>query len=297
MSKKQAYIPRLDICTLSESTKNDLMISRLSDYLEAHQNLVFPHRHSFYHLVYFTEGAGSHTIDFLHFPVKPEQIYFMAPGQVHSWDFKGKMEGYVVNFSGTFFQSFLLRPDFLESFPFLNGVTSDSVINLNREFASTVGHIFENLITQSELAGSRQEDMIRVLLLQIFITIEQSHLGPSSEARKVNQNATIRNFYKLIERNFLEMRQPGVYADLLNVTPNHLNALVKEHLGKQAGEVIRERVLLEAKRLLVNRELTVAEIAYKLNFNDNSYFTRFFKKYGGVTPEVFREKSIISNPA
>lgn len=297
MSKKLARIPRLDICTLSDSTKDDLMISRLSDYLEAHQNLIFPHRHSFYHLVYFTEGAGNHTIDFLNFKIKPGQIYFMAPGQVHSWHFEGKMEGYVVNFSGTFFQSFLLRPEFLESFPFLNGVTSDSVIDLDNTFSEAISNLFEGLIAQSELIYARQEDMIRVLLLQIFINIEQRHYGQSSDERKVTHNATIRNFHKLIEGNFLDLRQPGAYAELLNVTPNHLNALVKEHVGKQAGEIIRERVLLEAKRLLINRELTVAEIAYKLNFNDNSYFTRFFKKYGGITPEAFRVKAIVSNHA
>ncbi len=297
MSKKFVNIPRLDICTLSEAKKDDLMISRLSDYLEAHQNLVFPHRHSFYHLVYFTEGGGSHTIDFMHFPIQPGQIYFMTPGQVHSWNFEGHMEGFVVNFSGTFFQSFLLRPEFIESFPFLNGVTSDSVINMASILADDLTRMFDNLIIHSELSYTRQEDMIRVLLLQIFITVEQYHFGQGSEKGKTTLHPTIRDFNKLIEQNFLDMRSPGAYATLLNVSPNHLNALVKEHLGKQAGEVIRERVLLEAKRLLVNPKLTVSEIAYKLNFNDNSYFTRFFKKYGDVTPEVFRQKVINTHPA
>lgn len=268
------------------------MISRLADYLEEHQNLVFPHRHSFYHLVFFTKGAGSHTIDFQRFDVRSFQIYFMAPGQVHSWDFEGEMQGYVVNFSGTFFQSFLLRPEYLESFPFLNGLTSDSVINLPSQYGTEVSGLFEKLIDQSIHQTVMQEDMIRVLLLQIFITLEQSHYNTPSQTSKSAQNTTIRNFSKLVEKNFLEMRLPGAYASLLNVTPNHLNALVKENLGKQAGEVIRERILLEAKRLLVNRDLSVSEIAYRLNFNDNSYFTRFFRKYGGITPEAFREKSV-----
>ena len=268
------------------------MISRLDDYLLEHQNLVFPHRHSFYHLVFFTKGSGSHTIDFQHFTVEQYQIYFMAPGQVHSWDFEGDMKGFVVNFSGTFFQSFLLRPEYLESFPFLNGVSNDSVINLNQKYGQEVKAMFEKLIDQSLKGDVMQQDMIRVLLLQIFITLEQSHYNMPLKTPKITQNATIRNFIKLIENNFTEMRLPGAYADLLNVTPNHLNALVKENLGKQAGEVIRERILLEAKRLLVNKDLTISEIAYRLNFSDNSYFTRFFRKYGGVTPEAFREKSI-----
>ena len=65
----------------------------------------FPHKHSFYHLVFFTAGAGCHSIDFDRFAIQTNQIYFMIPGQVHTWEFEGDMEGYVVNFSTAFFQS------------------------------------------------------------------------------------------------------------------------------------------------------------------------------------------------
>ena len=82
------------------------------------------------------------------------------------------------------------------------------------------------------------------------------------------------------------------YAELLYITPNHLNALCKDHLGIPAGELIRNRIILEAKRLLINQDLSISEISYVLNFNDNSYFTKFFKKQVGVTPEEFRRKTI-----
>ncbi len=72
------------------------------------------------------------------------------------------------------------------------------------------------------------------------------------------------------------------------MTPNHINALTYKLVGKSAVEIIRERVLLEAKRLLVNSDLMVSQIAETLHFEDNAYFTRFFKKYLGTTPEGFR---------
>ena len=90
-------------------------------------------------------------------------------------------------------------------------------------------------------------------------------------------------------------RLPKEYAAMLYVTPNHLNALCNDLLGKAAGEVIRDRVLLEAKRLLVNADINISEIAFQLDFKDNSYFTRFFKKYTGTTPEDFRRSVINSN--
>ena len=292
MVKAKAEIPSLDICTLSEHREDDLIISRLGNYLVEHQNLVFPHRHSFYQIVFFTNGGGMHAIDFNEFAVKPFHIYFMIPGQVHSWDFDGVMDGYVVNFSSLFFQSFLLRPDYLDSFLFFNGTTDDGVINLSEKAGSALGILFENLVAQSGQNSVFREDMARAILIQIFISIEQTEFLQRENSKVNSRNSLIKNFQLLVEKKFINLRLPSEYADLLNVTPNHLNALTKEHLGKQAGEIIRDRMILEAKRLLVNVDLSVSEIAYKLNFSDNSYFVKFFKKEVGVTPDVFRKKSI-----
>ncbi|WP_291060157.1 MULTISPECIES: helix-turn-helix domain-containing protein [unclassified Empedobacter] len=77
---------------------------------------------------------------------------------------------------------------------------------------------------------------------------------------------------------------------MLYITPNHLNALCKDVLATSAGELIRSRIVLEAKRLLVNKEISVTEIAYLLNFQDASYFVKFFKKYTEFTPEQFRKQ-------
>jgi AraC family transcriptional activator of pobA len=289
----QANIPRIDINSLSEHKEDDIMISRFAEYLAIHPNLTLPHRHSFYHLLFFTEGSGMHTIDFNHFEVRPYQIYFMIPGQVHSWNFEGNVEGFVVNFSDNFFASFLLRPDYLSSFSFFTGKTEESVINLPDQVHSVTEHLFEDLIRQTTQKNSLKEDMIRVLLLQIFILIEQTSSLNQHPDATFKSHPVLNNFQKLIDKNFIDIRQPGEYAKLLNITPNHLNALCKEHLGRQAGEIIRDRVVLEAKRLLVNLGLSISEIAYKLNFNDNSYFTKFFKKEVGISPEVFRKNSVL----
>jgi AraC family transcriptional regulator, transcriptional activator of pobA len=287
----QSTFPRLDIGPLSEYREDHIMITRFSEYLREHQSLVFPHRHSFYHLVLFTEGGGKHTIDFHHFAVQPYQIYFMTPGQVHSWDFEGNMEGYVVNFSDSFFQSFLLQPEYLESFSFFHGDSSSNVLLIGQDIRQQLMGLFEELLAQEERSPVLRDDMIRVLLLQIFLLIEQSDTTGKNHGAPVLKNVIVRNFIKLIDKHYQKMRLPGQYAEILNVTPNHLNALCKEHLGMQAGAMIRNRIILEAKRLLINMDLTVAEVAYKLNFNDNSYFTKFFRKETGITPEDFRKNS------
>lgn len=284
-------IPILDICTLSEFKENDILISRLSDYLNDRNNFHFPHRHSFYHLVLFTKGGGSHTIDFSAFPVKPFQVYCMIPGQVHTWEFKGKMEGYVVNFSTSFFQSFLLRPDYLESFSFFSGIAEDGVLNVSKEIKDSVVSVFEQLIKSIDLKHSFRWDMIRTLLIQAFILIDQNTVNNKIAAAPNYNYALLKNFQKLIEKNYTQLKLPKEYADLLYITPNHLNALCKDHLGIAAGEVIRNRIILEAKRLLIHQYKSISEIAYALNFTDNSYFTKFFKKQAGITPEEFRKQT------
>ncbi|WP_345953650.1 helix-turn-helix transcriptional regulator [Mucilaginibacter sp. PAMB04168] len=287
-------IPVYDICTLSDFKQEDILISRFAPYLAQHHKLHLAHKHTFYHLVLFTEGAGTHAIDFEQFKVKPYQIYFMVPGQVHSWGFAGKVDGYVINFSTLFFQSFLLKPDYLEQFPFFSGNITDAVINLPQAVQAAVIQLFEQLVNESDNAQRMGVDMVRALLLQLFISI--GRLGFEQNVKQPNAyNYTLlKNFQKLIEQHYAELRLPKDYAELLYITPNHLNALCKDVLGIPAGEVIRNRIVLEAKRLLINLELTIAEIAGRLHFDDNSYFTKFFKKHTGITPEEFRKEALKS---
>lgn len=136
-------------------------------------------------------------------------------------------------------------------------------------------------------------DLIRTLMLQLFILIARQNEQINQTTAPTYNYTLLQSFKKLTDKNFATLRLPKDYAALLYITPNHLNALCNDMLGISAGEVIRNRVILEAKRLLVNLDLNINEIAGKLNFADNSYFTKFFKKYTGLTPEEFRKNPIV----
>lgn len=287
-------IPVYDICSLQDSkgVQDDFLADYFSSYLEKHyDHLHFPHRHSFYHLVFFTKGKGEHSIDFLSYPVTALQLYCMIPGQVHSWYFRGATDGYIINFSDRFFKSFLLNPHYLERFSFFSGISNEGVINIPATSKDRIIKLFEQIITVSRNHPSLQEmDNIKILMLQLFMLLEEVVPAPHGSSVPQQKMLLFRNFRKLIEEHYNNIRLPKQYAELLYVTPNHLNALCQDLVGKTAGELIRERVLLEAKRLLTNANITAAEIAYELNFQDNSYFSRFFRKYTGQTPETFRKQ-------
>lgn len=288
MAKK---IPVYDICTIDQKAGKDLLIENFADYLEKHyHNLHRPHRHSFYHLVFFTKGKGTHTIDFEKFPVKPFQIYFMIPGQVHSWHFDGDVDGYIIHFNESLINSFLHSEHYLERFSFFKGDASTGVCQIPAIQHDTVLALFESMLTELKESKENALDIIRIRLLELFITVDRSCKKNLSKVIAPQKLTLLRSFQQLIDKYYRTIKLPKEYADLLYITPNHLNALCTELLGKTAGDLIRNRVLLEAKRLLTNADMTITEIAYDLNFQDNSYFNRFFKKNVGMTPDEFRKQ-------
>lgn len=286
----KASIPVYDICTIDQRAQKDLLIERFAAYLEKHyQHLQRPHRHTFYHLVLFTKGKGSHTIDFEKFPVKPFQVYFMIPGQVHSWHFEGGVDGYIVHFNEALFTAFLHNSHYLERFYFFQGAAENGICQLPAGIHTQVVGLFETMLAEMVEGKEQNLDMIRLKLLEFFITVDRNCTGTKKANIPQQKLTLLRSFQALIDKHFRDIRLPKEYAELLYVTPNHLNALCQDLLGKTAGDVIRDRVLLEAKRLLTNANMTVTEIAYDLNFDDNSYFNRFFRKYVGMTPDAFRK--------
>lgn len=272
----------------------DFMADHFPHYLEEHKDLRFPHKHSFYQLVYFTGGRGSHSIDFVHFPVEPGQLYFMIPGQVHSWDFEGQPDGFIVNFSEQYLSDFLANPRYLEQFTFFSGIVQEQVIVLPESVWPALQDLFEEIVHEGNAAAALKDDMARTALVQLFILVSR-HTGVDTTKQTTNYNTVVlRNFQKLIDQHYKEKKLTKDYAAMLYITPNHLNALCKDVTGRSAGELIRDRVLLEAKRLLVNARLSISQIATELQFMDNSYFSKFFKKYEGQTPEVFRKQHVKS---
>lgn len=291
--KVNSAIPVYNIYALQreQHEHEDIIVERFSSYLEVHPNLHVAHRHSFYHIVLFTEGGGKHTIDFEQFPVQAGQVYFMTPGQVHSWAFEGHTDGYVINFSPALFNGFLKDLQFLEAFTFFRGIAADSVIRLSDSNLEQAIHCFELMLQEVATPTSFSTEMICAQLIALFITVSREPQALRQAAKPLHHHLVLQHFQKLVEQHYTEKKMPKDYAQLLYITPNHLNALCRDLTGQPAGAIIRNRVLLEAKRLLVNAGLSIAEIAYQLNFKDNSYFTRFFKKYTGLTPEAFRKNS------
>lgn len=292
MAKEKIEVYDIHNLSKGDYKQHELLVERFGPFLKNQaKKLHTAHRHSFFHLVLFTEGGGSHMVDFITFPVTPFQIYFMIPGQVHSWQFEGEIDGFVVNFSDSLFRSFLLDTNYLERFHFFSGITEDCIHQLPKEIHKKVIQLFEEMLEQTTDDRENEITTTRLLLMQLFMLIEKTSSATNKNGIVQHKQILLKNFRNLIEQHYRELKLPKEYADLLFVTPNYLNALCQDLLGKTAGELIRNRILLEAKRLLVKAsKLSITEVAANLNFQDNSYFNRFFKKYSNMTPDEFRKQ-------
>jgi AraC-like DNA-binding protein len=96
-------------------------------------------------------------------------------------------------------------------------------------------------------------------------------------------------FKKLVEKNFVSIREVSQYAAMLHITPKHLAEITKEHTGKSPKELINDMLLLEARVLLGSTDQSITEIAHRLQFGDQSHFCHFIKQHTGLSPQAFRK--------
>ncbi|PVD51514.1 AraC family transcriptional regulator [Terrimonas sp.] len=282
-----ADIPTYSICNLHDNDTDDVVVVSLKPYLLSARSVVFPHRHSFYQVLYITHGGGRHIIDFETYPVNKGVVYFLSPGQIHEWDFDENTDGILINFSASFFSTFLANSNYLNDFLFFSSNGKHSVISFNAE--EGIEHIFRQMLDEYALCKENYTDIIRALLLTLFVLANRK-IEAGNKHKDPYLFRQLLTFEKLVDQHFMKKRLPKEYAELMFITPNYLNAICNKLTGRSAGEFIRQRILLEAKRLLVNSAFSVSEIAWQLNFDNNSYFSRFFKKYEHISPEDFKKK-------
>lgn len=250
----------------------------------------FLHRHNYYHLLWMTRASGTHTLDFAHFDVRDHSVFFLSPGQVHAWSSTVKPYGYVLNFSTDFFARMFPRADDVAKLPFFQPARGNSALYLTQAQHDGMLPLLREMESESHDRQPGFPDVVRSCLLILLTRL--SRLCPDNEPAGdiVPQQALARRFATLVETHYLRFETIGQYAEALCVSERQLNDAVKRTLARTAGQVVQERVVLEAKRWLSNTETGIAEIAFRLNIEDPAYFARCFKKQTGLTPGDFRRK-------
>lgn len=252
-----------------------------------------PHRHDYYTVLFVQEGYGTHVVDFKTYEFGSNQVFFVAPGQIHQVNTLERPKGWVITFSRDFLIENSIPETFLQN------------INLFRSFGDTppivideqnLGKLDNILAQMEECFPLRDSHRNRALgaLLQLFL-IYCNHIctlcnAPDQPDEESTGATMLRDFKDLVETRYQDWHKVQEYASELNITPKHLSHTIKLITGKTAKEYIQDRLLLEAKRLLRHTELSMKEISYELGFEEPLHFSGFFKKQEGVSATTFRNQ-------
>ncbi len=250
-----------------------------------------PHRHSYYEMLFIEEGQGIHEIDFHSYMIQGPGLHFLTPGQVHLLNASKPCKGYILAFSEEFYSLHGGSSLILKQLPFFQPAQKQPIIAIDEAEKQYFHNLIENFVIEY-LAPEPDQSIIGKylgIILQKSYTLFLNRLN-SVQKLKGNQPEIVGRFQEMVEKNFLKIHEVQTYAQELAVSPDYLSKTVKKFLSISAQEYILEKLLLEAKRLLVFTNLTSKEIAYHVNFEDPSYFSRIFKKKTGHTPNEYREQ-------
>ncbi|SFW65070.1 AraC family transcriptional regulator [Chitinophaga sancti] len=266
--------------------KGQFMMERFED-LQRPPNLKWPHKHNFYEILWLTSGKSTNVIDYHQTIVQPYTLFFISPGQLHLMSRADKVKGYSITFTEEFLLLTANNKERLLALSFLDNSYTAPYLKLN---ATTRGEL-EGVLQMLEaevLLAEKSAVIIGHLLFTLLNKIQRIIDGKKTTTDHSNI-IRFKKFRHLIEENYKTEKTLAFYAGHLAFTPHRLNEICKEVSGNTAGEIIRERLLLEAKRLLIHSDLTVGEIANELGYEDISYFSRQFREKESVTPSQYRK--------
>ena len=251
-----------------------------------------PHKHNYYEMCFFTDGNGEHEIDFITHPISSPSIHFLRPGQVHLIKRGEAYKGYLVVFSEEFYNLRFQNLEVIPGYPLVTKLENGPILNLNNELFAEFHQLVNNIEKELVESDSDSEEIIISYLKIFFLKLKQNF---SKLLTKQNRpGGTIKNtvyrFNQLVDKYYNQIHHVKDYAELMCESPIQINRAVKAITGKTSSEIIIERLILEAKRLLLFSDLSNKEVAYKLKYEDPSYFARIFRKKTGFTPSGFRAK-------
>jgi AraC family transcriptional activator of pobA len=281
--KKSIPIRRITGTSKTQDFHQSFSIRNIEELLPDQDIVEELHRHDFFYLLALKKGSGLHDIDFVSYTIADHSVFFIRPGQVHALTLKTGSTGYLVQFSTEFY-----NPQDKAAKHLLGKASHTNHYQLhaegNQKYISLLDYIYRE-------HGNKQlgyETVVQANMTILFIELIRQNNSNAIGNHTLYSREQLEKFLELLEAHIFSHKQVLQYAELLNLSIYQLNTITKTMLGKTSSALINEQIILEAKRCLLATTNQINQTAYRLGYEDVSYFIRFFKKHTGYTPEAFR---------
>jgi len=287
MAMKTSQIKKCGIDFFGSEDRSFWM-GKLENILLDYPELEYECSWEVYCLIHIEKADGLIIVDDVQVRADEPKMVVIKPNQVTLFDLPRKAKGTLICFKEDFF-TLRYNNNVLYAFSFIKqGLKPFQRItdSANHKIKAIIEFMWEENAATTHHRAKILRSYLNILLFEVQKLFAKS----SADQEIVRIDEKMITFEKLLNQQFTESRSPSHYAHQLFISENYLNRLCKQYKNKTAGELIRERVSIEAQRLLLHAQLSVAEIGLKLGFESASYFATFFKKQIHESPEEFRQR-------
>ncbi|MCF6130316.1 helix-turn-helix transcriptional regulator [Flavobacterium sp. AS60] len=249
-------------------------------------------RLNYYSLIWIQKGNGKVKVDFSEYDFTENQLLAFAPYQPFMLTTNEETNGIVIHFHPDFFCIHKHHQEVACNGVLFNNIYEPPYVTIDEMTKTTFNMILEQIKTEMQNPALAQYELLISYLKIILITasrLKKEQLSVVSETAENTAPFILQNLKNYIELHFKTKHSPSDYADLLNITPKALAKIAKTHFNKTLTNLIAERIIIEAKRELYLTNKAVKEIAFELGYDDEHYFSRFFKNNADVSPQIYRE--------
>lgn len=279
----------------------DFHINRLEDVRQALKFPTTPHRKTVIDFILVTHGTMIRRLGLDRYEVPANTFVFLAAHQISLDEWMSEdIRGYYCHFDSSLLTKYWQKQDLELDFPFLKFL-GDPLVTVDNEVLTNMLPLVERLETEFSKNRAESTDLFRLYLLTLFTELKASlqavsksngevaRPGKTPLARIDNAALRITQLYKnALTQQIHDKQNVAEYAELLNISPNHLNKCVKKATGQSARDLLDDILLLEVKVLLARTDLSVSEIAYRFGIKAPGNFARFFRAKTGKTPTEYR---------
>lgn len=250
-------------------------------------------RLNYYSLIWVRKGNGALKADFCEYNFTDNTLLAFSPYQPFMLNLEAQTEGIALHFHPDFFCIHKHDKDVSCNGVLFNNIYNPPFVQVNEAAERTFEMILEQMTAEMQNLELAQYELLVSYLKIVLITASRLKIAQNDQATidfaDKKEPFILQELKDNIEEHFKSKHSASDYSDLLNISPKSLAKITKTHFNKTLTDLIAERIIIEAKRELYLTNKSVKEIAYSLGYDDEHYFSRFFKKNADVSPQLYRE--------